>query len=48
MKSNAKAFIAFSMGIILLATAISEGQFGDIADLIVEITSSAIAGIPTP
>jgi hypothetical protein len=48
MKSKAKAYISLSLGIIFLAIAISEGQFDEIAALIEEITSSAIAGIPTP
>jgi hypothetical protein len=48
MKSNAKAFIALGLGIIFLTIAISEGQFGGIAELIEELTKSAVAGIPTP
>ncbi len=48
MKSNAKAFIAFSLGIILLAIAISTNQFELIQEIIEEITKSATAGIPIP
>ncbi|UCG03599.1 MAG: hypothetical protein JSW11_06345 [Candidatus Heimdallarchaeota archaeon] len=48
MKSNAKALIALSVGIILLTIAISTNQFELIQDIIKEITESAKAGIPIP
>ncbi|UCG90514.1 MAG: hypothetical protein JSU57_01935 [Candidatus Heimdallarchaeota archaeon] len=48
MKSNAKAFLAFSLGIILLAIAISTNQFELIQEIITEITKSAKAAIPVP
>ncbi len=48
MKSNAKAFIALSLGIILLAIAISSNQFELITEIITEISDSAKAGIPIP
>ncbi|MFX1286175.1 MAG: hypothetical protein ACFFB5_21205 [Promethearchaeota archaeon] len=48
MRSNAKAFLAFSLGIILLAIAISTNQFELIPEIISEITKSAKAGIPIP
>ena len=48
MKSNAKALIALSVGIILLTIAISTNQFDLIQEIIEEITESAKAGIPLP
>lgn len=48
MKSNAKAFLALSVGIIFLAIAISTNQFELIQEIIKEITESAKAGIPIP
>ena len=48
MRSNAKAFIALSLGLIFLVLAISANQFDLIKELIVEITGSATAGIPIP
>lgn len=48
MKSNAKALLALSVGIILLAIAISTNQFEAIQEIITEITESAKAGIPIP
>ncbi len=48
MKSNAKALIALSVGIILLTIAISTNQFELIQEIIKEITESAKAGIPLP
>ncbi|MFX0014547.1 MAG: hypothetical protein ACFFB2_05305 [Promethearchaeota archaeon] len=48
MKSNAKAFLALGIGIILLSIAISTNQFEIIQDIIQEITESAKAGIPIP
>ena len=48
MKSQVKAFIALSLGIIFLSIAISSGQFEIIQELLSEITQSATAGIPTP
>lgn len=48
MKSNAKALLALSVGIILLAIAISINQFETIQEIITEITESAKAGIPIP
>jgi len=48
MRSNAKAFIALSLGFIFLTLAISANQFELIKDLIVEITKSATAGLPIP
>ena len=46
MKTNAKAYLALSIGIILLAIAISTNQLEIIQEIIKEITSSAKAGIP--
>ena len=50
MKSQAKAVIAISVGIILLAIAISTNHFLPdlIQELLAELTRSATAGIPTP
>ncbi len=48
MRSNAKAFLALGIGIILLAIAISTNQFEAIQEIIKEITESAKAGIPIP
>jgi hypothetical protein len=48
MKSNAKALIALSVGIILFTIAISTNQFELIQEIIKEITESAKAGIPLP
>ena len=48
MKSNAKALIALSVGIIILTIAISTNQFEIIQEIIKEITESAKAGIPIP
>ena len=48
MKSNAKAFIALSIGLILLTIAISTNQFEFVQEIIKEITESAKAGIPLP
>ena len=48
MKSNAKALIALSVGIIILTIAISTNQFELIQKIIKEITESAKAGIPIP
>lgn len=48
MKSNAKALLALSLGIIFLAIAISTNQFEEIKEIIAEITKSAKAGIPFP
>ncbi|MFX0122927.1 MAG: hypothetical protein ACFFAE_04760 [Candidatus Hodarchaeota archaeon] len=48
MKSNAKAIIALSVGIIILTIAISTNQFELIQEIIKEITESAKAGIPIP
>ncbi|MFX1504551.1 MAG: hypothetical protein ACFFDC_00405 [Promethearchaeota archaeon] len=48
MKSNAKALIALSIGLILLTTAISTNQFDLVQEIIKEITKSAKAGIPVP
>ncbi len=48
MRSNAKAFLALSVGIILLAIAISTNQFETIQEIIKVITESAKAGIPIP
>ncbi|MHA2243432.1 MAG: hypothetical protein ACXADY_00530 [Candidatus Hodarchaeales archaeon] len=48
MRSNAKAFLALSVGIILLAIAISTNQFEAIQGFIKEITESLKAGIPIP
>ena len=48
MKSNAKALIALSIGIILLSIAISTNQFEIVQEIIKEITESAKAGIPIP
>ena len=48
MKSNAKALIALSIGIILLTIAISTNQFEVIQEIIKKITESAEAGIPIP
>ncbi len=48
MRSQAKALIALSFGIILLSIAISTNQFEVIQELLTEITQSAKAGVPTP
>ncbi|MHA1972230.1 MAG: hypothetical protein ACTSW1_04510 [Candidatus Hodarchaeales archaeon] len=48
MKSNAKAFIALSLGLIFLTLAISANQFELIQEIINRITNSATAGIPKP
>ena len=48
MRSNAKAFIALSLGFIFLVLAISANQFELIKEIIVEITESATAGLPLP
>lgn len=48
MKSNAKALIALSIGIILLSIAISTNQFEIVQEIIKVITESAKAGIPIP
>ncbi len=50
MKSQAKAILAVSVGIILLSIAISTNQFLQdlIQTLLAELTRSATAGIPTP
>jgi len=48
MKSNAKALIALSIGIILLSIAISTNQFDLIREIIKKITESAKAGLPIP
>jgi hypothetical protein len=48
MKSNAKALIALSVGIIILTIAISTNQFEIVQEIIKEITESAKAGIPVP
>ena len=48
MKSNAKALIALSIGIILLSIAISTNQFELVQEIIKGITESAKAGIPIP
>ncbi|MFX1514832.1 MAG: hypothetical protein ACFFC6_00850 [Promethearchaeota archaeon] len=48
MKSNAKALIALSIGIILLTIAIPTNQFEVIQEIIKKITESAEAGIPVP
>lgn len=48
MKSNAKALIALSIGLILLTIAISTNQFELVQEIIKEITESAKAGIPVP
>jgi hypothetical protein len=48
MRSQAKALIALSFGIILLSIAISTNQFEIIQELLTEITQSATAGVPTP
>ncbi len=48
MRSQAKALIALSFGIILLSIAISTNQFEVIQELLTEITQSATAGVPTP
>ncbi|MFX0084507.1 MAG: hypothetical protein ACFFAU_02435 [Candidatus Hodarchaeota archaeon] len=50
MKSQAKALLAISLGIILLSIAISTNQFFQdlIQELLSELTRSATAGVPTP
>ncbi|MHA1214605.1 MAG: hypothetical protein ACTSR2_01640 [Candidatus Hodarchaeales archaeon] len=48
MKSNAKAFIALSLGFIFLTLAISANQFNLVQEIINRITDSATAGIPKP
>ncbi len=48
MKSNAKAFIALSLGIIFLSIAISINQFEIVMDIVTKITESATAGLPLP
>ena len=48
MKSNAKAFIALSLGIIFLTIALSTNQLEIIVDIITKITDSATAGLPLP
>ena len=48
MKSNARAYIALCLGIMLLTIAILENQFDLIPTLINELSRSITGGMPAP
>ena len=48
MRSNAKAFIVLGLGIICLSIALSPDEMARFINLVINITESAKAGIPTP